>query len=143
MRPATLRQPATRTAAVLMALLAGFLVAPAAVEAAGCAYPHYLSIPDASAAAGNLDLLSALGRDAAPLPDPTTPAPTPCGSWRCHEAPSSPAPLTPITAPRGDFWLFSAAERSAQASALADRLAYEASNPRPIRVPTSVFHPPR
>lgn len=143
MRPATHRRPAFRTAAGLAALLAGFLAAPAVVEAAGCAAPHYLATLEAGSALAELDLLAALGTPGATDgSDPGTPAPTPCGSWRCQEAPTSPAPPTLHSPLRGEPWLIAADTRTRNLSR-SERLAVEAGSPRPIRVPSSVFHPPR
>lgn len=149
MRRARRGLTATRTATALtalMALMAGSLLAPATVAAAGCAFPHYLVLPDGMNPTAHLDLLTSLGAVLAAdesLPGPGTPAPTPCGSWRCHDAPSSPAPLSPVAAPNADFWLLAAEEFSTRSGARADRLAHESAALRPIRVPTSVFHPPR
>lgn len=147
MRAVKNRHQVVRAAATLLALLAGALAAPAAVEASGCASPYYLVSSAEISGSLHLDMLAdleALGSEAVQdLPIPTAPDPAPCGSWRCQNAPSTPVPLAPITIARGDSYLIFTVELPAKPGTCEERLAFEASILRPIRVPTSIFHPPR
>jgi hypothetical protein len=81
-----------------------------------------------------------------PTPDtqPAAPRP-PCHGPNCSGSPAPKAPLAPITAPTSQF-----KEQAGQVVGDCDeggdqgaRFGRDSDSPRPIRRPSSVFHPPR
>jgi hypothetical protein len=95
-----------RTARALLALLAVWLLLPAASSRAGCVYSHGAT----TGGVAHLDMLALTG---ALMPadagrGPSLPI-SPCAGLRCSSDPAPPAPSVPLAPPRADFWSWAAA----------------------------------
>jgi hypothetical protein len=134
------RRLARLWAGALLTLLAAGLIAPSPARA-GCSY-HITS--SATLDGPSLfELLPTAGDSAkATLPSPGDEPPSPCSGSLCSQAPlqpSAPAPSAPV---RVEPWGSLIALPALVGPELVASL-YEAALFRPIRLGTSIFHPPR